>query len=292
RLKGSTDKVFMGSLSPGGKFLAAGCRDKVVRVWNMETGELSTLHGHSHEFVWDAVFSPDGTYLASLARTRYNVYDPAKKDASEIIVWDLPARKPILTLQLPWWSAFPAFSADSKRLAVGLGEPTLIKIWEIMSGDLLHSYKTLSAAPIALAFSPDGKRLAATCVDNRVHILDADTGKPVHRCVGIGGAIRPGLAFSRDGKWLASAGINNGLVELWDTENGKLARTFKGHLAGVLGIAFSPDGTRLASAGLDGRVKVWGVIGNTDTVSIPAPSHGFEKVMLISPDGRTAVTGR
>jgi WD40 repeat protein len=284
--------VYQGSISPDGHFLAAGCRDKMVRVWNLETGDLFTLAGHVHEFVWDAIFSPDGKYLVSLARSRYEAYDPGRKDASEFIVWDLATREPILRRLRPWWSAFPAFSPDSKQLAVGLGDPTVIEIWDIASTDLVHSHKTLIAPPIMVAFSPDGKRLAATCTDNRVRILDATTGKLVHTCVGTGGAIRPSLAFSPDGKWLASAGINSGLVELWETETGSLARTLKGHLAGVLDIAFSPDGARLASAGLDGRVKVWDVIGVPDMVSIAAPPHGFEKVLLISPDGRLAVTGR
>jgi WD40 repeat protein/serine/threonine protein kinase len=291
-LNGSTDKVYQGSISPDGNLFAAGCRDKMVRIWSLKTGEQFTLAGHIREFVGSAVFSSDGKYLVSLAQSSYDVYDPVKKDATEIIVWDLATRKPIRTLLLPWWSTFPVISSDGKRLAVGLGEPSLVKIWDIVNGVLLHSYETLSASPLAVAFSPNGQYLAATCIDNQVHILDAGTGKRVHTCMGTGSAIRPGLAFSPDGKWLASAGINSSLVEVWDAENGKLVRTFKGHLAGVFKIAFSPDGTRLASASMDGRVKVWDLFGDPDRVSIPATRYGFAKFMLISPDGRIALTGR
>ena len=68
RLEGATRDVFTGALSPDGKLLAAGCRDKKIRVWNIETGELiATLEGYTGDFISQVVFSPDGNHLASRA---------------------------------------------------------------------------------------------------------------------------------------------------------------------------------------------------------------------------------
>src|SRR5439155_10273870 len=53
------------AFSPDGTRLAAGCRDKAVRLWDVATGEeVAELHGHS-DYVHAVAFSPDGTRLAS-----------------------------------------------------------------------------------------------------------------------------------------------------------------------------------------------------------------------------------
>ena len=79
--------------------LAGACRDKTVRVWNLETGELiAALEGHTFELVTDVVFSPDGKHLASKARS-LEVRDVVTDiDSAEIRIWDLEARKAIVSI--------------------------------------------------------------------------------------------------------------------------------------------------------------------------------------------------
>src|SRR5437870_13593084 len=59
----------------------------------------------------------------------------------------------------------------------------------------------------ALAFSADGKRLAAALPDKTVRLHDAATGKEVKALKGLQ-SLAGALAFSRDGKLLASAGTH------------------------------------------------------------------------------------
>ena len=105
----------------------------------------------------------------------------------------------------------------------------------------------------AVAFSPDGKRLAvATGVG--IWIYDGQTYRELSLITGHTGAVRT-VAFSPDGKTLAS-GEEDGTIKLWNLETGDVT-TLVGNLFHVDCVAFSPDGKMLASGSWDGTVKLW-----------------------------------
>src|ERR1019366_8661077 len=93
----------------------------------------------------------------------------------------------------------------------------------------------------ALAFSPDGTRLATACSDRAVRIWDTSDGKCVRTLRGHADEVWS-VAFSPDGKTLASGG-KDGSVMLWpagpEAEPGDLA------YHGWSRPLFSPDGNTL-----------------------------------------------
>jgi len=64
-LEGHTGGVRSVSFSPDGQTIVSGSRDKTIRVWLVESGELvRTLEGHTDE-VYSVSFSPDGQSIVS-----------------------------------------------------------------------------------------------------------------------------------------------------------------------------------------------------------------------------------
>jgi WD40 repeat protein len=109
----------------------------------------------------------------------------------------------------------------------------------------------------ALAFSPDGKRLAVS--GNReilIHSLDGVT--PPQRLPGLSDRILS-LVFSKDGSLLVAAGGTASLfgeVQIWDVAAGKLKRSLTLTGDTVFGASISPDASRIAVGCTDNSVRV------------------------------------
>src|SRR5262249_48114242 len=116
--------------------------------------------------------------------------------------------------------------------------------------------------PVAgLAFSPDGRTLAASGRDGPVRVWELATGRCrtlKHFHTGRGGR----LAFSPDGRVLASwsePGSESSPVTLWDPGTGRELGRLVGHRGAVTQVAFAPDGNTLATASEDTTVLFWDI---------------------------------
>jgi hypothetical protein len=105
----------------------------------------------------------------------------------------------------------------------------------------------------ALAWAPDGTRLASAGNDGQVRIWNPDTG--THKTLTGHTDWVNALAWSPDGTHLASAG-NDRLVRIWNPNTGTHT-TLTRHPSWVNALAWAPDGTQLASASADSQVRIW-----------------------------------
>jgi small GTP-binding protein len=106
-----------------------------------------------------------------------------------------------------------------------------------------------------IAWSPDGRMLAAGSPDHIVRSWNAEDGSPrleLHGHFKVVGSV----AWSPDGTTLASASDDNTL-RLWDTATGEPRGLLQGHEQNVTSVAWSPDGRILASGSDDATVRLW-----------------------------------
>jgi hypothetical protein len=145
-----------------------------------------------------------------------------------------------------------------------------VRLWEVETGKLELSLNT-GESPWAVAFSPDGKLVAAGELQGALQVWDAGSGELIHTVKAH--LLRVfSVAFSPDGKVLASAG-EDGRVKLWDVRSGKERAVARPHGdEKVWCVAFLPDGKSLVSGGSDGTVQVHDMIDGKAWVTLTG--HG------------------
>ena len=89
---------------------------------------------------------------------------------------------------------------------------------------LIRKLERQAGAIAALAWSPDGTRIAVAGMSPEVTIYDADSGKRVAACKGHSAGIYT-VAFSPDGQTLATGGFD-GQVRLYHADDGRVGESF------------------------------------------------------------------
>jgi hypothetical protein len=144
-----------------------------------------------------------------------------------------------------------ADAAELKRALMGMGQVTV----SVRTQGAIAAH---SSGALAVAFSPDGERLASAGADGAVRVWAAADGERVAELRGHAERALA-VAFSPDGRLLASGGADK-TVRIWEAEGGALLRAIRGQMGSVSGLAFSPDGEILASVvTLDSSVRLWKV---------------------------------
>jgi WD40 repeat protein len=179
-------------------------------------------------------------------------------------------------------------SPDGKLLASGGvgGRGAELKLWAATSGKEVRALAVARGSVDALAFSPDGKRLAAATRD-AVQVWDVDAGREVAVCKPSDGPFGV-LAFSPDGKRLAGASYYKA-VRVWDARTGKELVSLGRELTNDpgTGLAFSKDLGTLAWGNYE-EIELWDVTRGQRRAFLSG--HGGQVwPATFSPDGKTLV---
>jgi eukaryotic-like serine/threonine-protein kinase len=269
--------------SADGKMVATGCRDRIIRLWDVESGaELGKLRGHGI-WVTALAFSPDGTKLVSGAGAHPLV--PGRR--TEVRLWDLVARKEIHTLLNVngGGTAAVAFAPDGKRLAAGTAGGGA-HLWDVEKSEQIREFgpSPNQGTISSLRFSPDSRHLAAGSQSGGITLWDIEANSLVRSYSGHSGFMRQ-LRFSRDGLRLVSTG-DDATIRLWHVPSGREQAILHGHTMPVLYLEFDPSETRLISSGYDGFIRSWDATIETRPAAITGHLGSTEN-MAFHPDGKS-----
>ncbi|RKH18832.1 WD40 repeat domain-containing protein [Corallococcus sp. CA047B] len=308
RLDAHRGFVMCVALSPDGYTFVSGGMEGVLKVWSRPRAPLDVLLRGHEAWVEALAFSQEQELLSGaedgLRRWRLADWSSVASSAE--------GTEAVGSL---------AVSPDRRLVAAGTLKGR-VRVLEAGSGRPLLDLSGVNGSVRAVAFSPDGKTLAAAG-DPDIHLWSLPEGTPVGRLQGhmgklwalafdatghrlaSGGADKTvrtwdvatrqpllrleagervrAVAFTPSGDRLVTAGMRQPL-RVWDAVQGRLLQTLDEGTAGILSLALSPDGRFLASGGLDAEVKVWG-LPSGELMGRVGGQQGFLSALAFSPDG-------
>ena len=215
----TSDTLFGGDVSPDGKYVVVGGADNSLRAVEVNSGKELFKAGHHEDWVLDAVFGIDGKRIVSVGRDRAaklaNTEDGAFLENVNLLRDQL-----FVVARHPRRDYVLIGGVDRVPYLYMMDRPRALKIAD--DSTLVRQFDEQEGAIYALAFSPDGSRIAVGGIAEVVNLYDTESGDSTARCALPGGGAFV-LAFRPDGKQLLAAGFD-GLLRVFDTETGKLLK--------------------------------------------------------------------
>ncbi|MEW8093473.1 MAG: TIR domain-containing protein [Candidatus Thiodiazotropha endolucinida] len=262
------------SFHPAGEKLAAATADGVYVV-TLVTREVDRLPIDSRHR--NVLWHSDGTTL---------VFDTS----DGMVIWDTTARQQLSAARVHPQRGVETFalSGDGETMASAAIWDTAIRIWDSRTHSVRLTLTGHRAFVRALAFSPDGTRLASGSKDGEVFIWSVADGRRLTTLSGYPSRVDV-VKFSPDGRRLIAGGDNRFML-IWDLDSGDQREYLIGHTNGIMDAVLSQDTERLVSAAFEDKFIVWN-LGVLPHRAFYTGNRADASTIAVSSDGMTVASG-
>jgi len=194
------------AVSPDWQILAIGTTRGTVKLQHLNSGQLlQVLEGYQGDDISAIALSPNGKMLVASGLNAASGFCRAT-----VTLWELPGGEVRRTFGS---ENYVAITPDSKILVTHGNR--MITLWNLQTGELLHSLQTAIRITSAAAISPDGKYFAVGCFDGTVRLWNL-RGELLHTLDAHSSPVSA-VAIGLLGETLVS-GAENGTVKIWQLQ--------------------------------------------------------------------------
>lgn len=231
------------SFSPDGTIVATGAEDGLVKLWDVESGNLKSTLGPEGKMILHTSFSPDGKFVA------------AGNSERSIKIWNVQSGREFKTLTGHFGDVRRVLFSPQPGIMASLDSNKRTFIWNYLTGAKLATIEHDDYINDG-DFVENGKYLLVSTFQ-KIEIFETASGKKVGELTGQSDWIND-IAISPDGTKILSCSANKSIF-LWDWASKSKVREFPGHTSYVNIVDFSKSGDVLASGSYDGTIRFWNV---------------------------------
>ncbi len=301
------------STPDGSKVITVG-RDRVVVVWNIETGKPGVqFHGHQ-----DLVTALDVNPKRDLAAT----YDPK----GGLKLWDTNSGMVLRSYTVAEGEInCVAFTVEGDRL-IAAGKDMMVRVWDVRGRPIIPPLSLARVLPVtkqmqsdrkfkavveaakkamkhgrmamAYDFLRDTQKLAGyersdIALDLLARLKDFGKRTGLHggwkrKDVEVGSGVMS-VAFSSSGINFATGQADHN-IRMWSAKTGECMKVLKGHTNLVTTVSFSPNGRDIVSGSDDRTLRIWDAHSGRNTQTLKGHLESVSSAKY-SPDGNMLVSG-
>jgi WD40 repeat protein len=262
----------------GRAHLASGGNDGTVRIWNLATGERTTLlEGHTD---WVSAVCPVTIHGRAHLAT-------ASSDGT-VRIWDTATSQQIAIFKdhrSPVRTVCP-ITIHGQPLLATAGNDGSVPIWDLATGQMTsllegQADRVNAVCPVTI----HGRaHLATASSDGTVWIWNLATSQQSAILKGHRGRVYAVCPVTiHDRPHLATAGFDS-TVRIWDLATGQQTATLRGHVNAVFAVCSVTihDRPHLATAGNDGTIRMWNLATSHQTVALEGHANAVNGICPVN----------